>query len=166
MYYTYNWIKPHICHRPDTPSLLEKFIAGGLAGSVALTCVYPLYVSQVRLAIAGPGKYSSLLDYAVKTFQAEGVSAFIRGYAPSVIRSFPNKGIELSVYNTLKQIFVAKEEQPTLEQSLVFGALSAVMCQSLTQPLLSVRTKMMGQVSSFCINHLHSVSRYRIVAWI
>lgn len=146
MYYTYNWLKPHLCSRPDAPSLLEKLSAGGLAGCVALTCVYPLYVSQARLAIAGPGKYRNLLDFAVKTVQAEGISSFGRGYIPSVIRSFPSKGVEMAVYNTLKETFIHKDEQPSITQCLAFGAISAVTSQSLTQPLLCIRTKMMGQV--------------------
>jgi hypothetical protein len=33
-----------------TPNMLEKLWAGGLAGMVALTAVYPLYVTQVTMA--------------------------------------------------------------------------------------------------------------------
>ena len=75
-----------------------------------------------------------------------GVSAFGRGYVPGVLRAFPSKGVELMAYNTMCETFVQPGEQPTVAQSLAFGAVSAVMSQSLTMPLLSLRTKMMGQV--------------------
>lgn len=148
MYYTYNWIKqqPNLCKNPDAPTLLEKLSAGGLSGMAALTCVYPLYVAQARLAIAGPGTFNGLGDFFVKTIQTDGLSAFGRGYVPSILRAFPSKGVELCVYNTLREIMVPQGEQPSTTQSLVFGAISAICSQTLTMPLLLLRTKMIGQV--------------------
>ena len=72
--HSYNWLKPHFCRNPEAPTMLEKLGAGGLAGMVAMTLVYPLYVSQARMALAGPGKFNGLIDFVVKTLRAEGES--------------------------------------------------------------------------------------------
>ncbi|GAX81589.1 hypothetical protein CEUSTIGMA_g9017.t1 [Chlamydomonas eustigma] len=150
MFYGYKKFLPMMCPEElgRTPTMLEKLGAGGLAGMVALTAVYPLYVTQGRLAISGPGMFKNLPDFIVKTFKAEGLTPFGRGYIPSILRSFPLKGVELMVYNQLKETFVDPGEQPSVAQSLAFGAVSAAMSNTLTMPLLSLRTKMLGQAPS------------------
>lgn len=79
----YNWLKPHLCRNPEAPTMLEKLGAGGLAGMVAITLVFPLYVAQARMALAGPGKFSGLADFVVKTLRTEGENVHL-AYGPRV----------------------------------------------------------------------------------
>lgn len=90
--------------------------------------------------------YGRLEHAVLRVHMHAGISAFGRGYVPGVMRAFPSKGMEMMAYNSLCEAFVPPGEQPTVAQSLAFGAVSAVLSQSLTMPLLSLRTKMMGQV--------------------
>lgn len=48
MYFGYNLVKPYFCKNPEAPTLTEKLVAGGVAGTLAMTAVYPLYLAQVR----------------------------------------------------------------------------------------------------------------------
>ena len=132
---------------PDEPTITDKLIAGGAAGLSAMTVVYPLYASQARMALAPNGSFSSLRNFFSKTIAAEGWVAFGRGYIPSALRAFPSRGLDLMVYQTLKEIF-APGETVTIPQSLAFGALAGIISQSATMPLLTLRTRMAGQAPS------------------
>ena len=56
-------------------------------------------------------------------------------------------------YITLKEIFVKPEESPTIVQSMIFGGFAAGCSQCLTFPLLTVRTKLMGQAPSLGLDY-------------
>jgi solute carrier family 25 phosphate transporter 23/24/25/41 len=147
MYTSYNALRP-LMSNPDEPSLADKLVAGGTAGLAAMTLVYPLYASQARMALAPAGSFASLRDFFSKTFRAEGLVAFGRGYFPSALRAFPSRGLDLMVYQTLKEIFCAPGDTVSIPQSLTFGAIAGIISQSLTMPLLTLRTRMAGQAPS------------------
>ena len=50
--------------------MAEKFLLGGLAGAVAMTAVYPMYVVQNRQAAAPTGRYSGMMD-AIREVQTD-----------------------------------------------------------------------------------------------
>lgn len=148
LFYFYNALKDRFITNKESPTTLEKFSVGGVAGFLAMTAVYPLYVTQNRMALAETGRFKGLGDFFRQTIKMDGIKAFGSGYVSSSIRIFPLKGIDLMGYLTLKEIFVKEGQQPTVLQSMSFGATSTFLSQFSTFPLLTIRTKIMTQAPS------------------
>lgn len=52
-------LRDRLCADPEHPAVVEKFLLGGLAGAVAMSCVYPMYGAQrpsvaLRTDLHGP----------------------------------------------------------------------------------------------------------------
>ncbi|RRT32915.1 hypothetical protein B296_00038750, partial [Ensete ventricosum] len=83
-----------------------RLIAGGLAGAVAQTAIYPLDLVKTRLqtyACEG-GKVPNLATLTKDIWVHEGPRAFYRGLIPSLLGIIPYAGIDLSAYETLKDM--------------------------------------------------------------
>ncbi|OAD80713.1 hypothetical protein PHYBLDRAFT_18090, partial [Phycomyces blakesleeanus NRRL 1555(-)] len=81
---------------------MKILLAGGLAGAVSWTSIYPLDViksrlqMQVQVQLDRP--YSSFRDCLVRSYKAEGLRVFFRGLTPTVIRGFPVNAVTFWVY--------------------------------------------------------------------
>jgi len=148
LFFLYNAIKDRFALNKDSPTVTEKFCVGGVAGFLAMTAVYPLYVAQNRMALAEKGRFKGVRDFFNTTYKVDGIKAFSSGYLSSSIRIFPLKGIDMMGYFALKEFFVKQGEQATVAQSMSFGAISTFLSQFLTFPLLTIRTKLMTQAPS------------------
>lgn len=112
----------------ETLSVLERFVAGSLAGVIAQSTIYPMevifqslwlskwtgllqtlrlifalvcicfQVLKTRLALRKTGQYSGISDCAKQIFRKEGLSAFYKGYVPNMLGIIPYAGIDLAVY--------------------------------------------------------------------
>ena len=49
---SYDLLKKYTCVYPDNPRMYERFIAGGLAGAISQTAIYPLEIAKTRLALS------------------------------------------------------------------------------------------------------------------
>ena len=54
-------LRDRFCADPAKPAMFEKFALGGLAGAVAMSVVYPMYVVQNRQAAAKVGQYGQVV---------------------------------------------------------------------------------------------------------
>ncbi|OLL21887.1 Solute carrier family 25 member 45 [Neolecta irregularis DAH-3] len=86
----------------------KTFIAGGLAGILSWTSVYPLDVLKTRYQIHStslgsllPQKYSSTWDCAKKTYAEGGAPIFARGLGIATIRAFLVNSVTFCVYEFL-----------------------------------------------------------------
>jgi solute carrier family 25 phosphate transporter 23/24/25/41 len=131
----------------DSSNFLEKMVAGGLAGSVSLTAIYPLEVTKTRLSIASKGTYSGIMDCLGKTVAQEGTKGLYKGWIPSVIGIIPYAGVDLGVYATLRDRFIDKNQPPSPVTVLLCGATSSTCGQVVSYPLQLVRTKLQIQGS-------------------
>jgi len=113
-----------------------------------MTMVYPMYVLQTRMAIAERDVYRSLFDCFRQTYRVGGISSLFRGYYPSSCRIIPYKGSDLLIFNTLKEIFVKEGDHISVTHSMAFGAFASSISQTLTYPLVTARTKLIGQAMS------------------
>ncbi|KAJ8277966.1 hypothetical protein GJAV_G00082220 [Gymnothorax javanicus] len=129
----------------------ERFIAGSLAGATAQTAIYPMEVMKTRLTLRKTGQYSGMFDCAKKILQREGIKAFYKGYIPNILGIIPYAGIDLAVYESLKNAWLARYAQDTANPGVIVllccGTISSTCGQIASYPLALVRTRMQAQAS-------------------
>ncbi|KAJ1525449.1 hypothetical protein ONE63_010260 [Megalurothrips usitatus] len=129
-------------------TIYERFCAGSLAGGVSQTIIYPLEVMKTRLALRKTGQYKSIADAARKIYLLEGPRSFYRGYVPNLLGIIPYAGIDLAVYETLKNSYLRKHstnESPSVLLLLACGTISSTTGQVCSYPLALVRTRLQAQ---------------------
>ncbi|EGV93748.1 Calcium-binding mitochondrial carrier protein SCaMC-3 [Cricetulus griseus] len=147
----YEQIKRAIRGQQETLHVQERFVAGSLAGATAQTIIYPMEVLKTRLTLRRTGQYKGLLDCARRILEREGPRAFYRGYLPNVLGIIPYAGIDLAVYETLKnhwlQQYSRESANPGILVLLACGTISSTCGQIASYPLALVRTRMQAQAS-------------------
>nr|XP_020031748.1 calcium-binding mitochondrial carrier protein SCaMC-3 isoform X1 [Castor canadensis] len=147
----YEQIKWAIRGQQETLHVQERFVAGSLAGATAQTIIYPMEVLKTRLTLRRTGQYKGLLDCARRILEQEGPRAFYRGYLPNVLGIIPYAGIDLAVYETLKnrwlQQYSHESANPGILVLLACGTISSTCGQIASYPLALVRTRMQAQAS-------------------
>ncbi|XP_054529227.1 mitochondrial adenyl nucleotide antiporter SLC25A23 isoform X5 [Pan troglodytes] len=106
-------------------------------------------VLKTRLTLRRTGQYKGLLDCARRILEREGPRAFYRGYLPNVLGIIPYAGIDLAVYETLKnwwlQQYSHDSADPGILVLLACGTISSTCGQIASYPLALVRTRMQAQ---------------------
>lgn len=147
----YEQIKRLIRGPQETLRVQERFVAGSLAGATAQTIIYPMEVLKTRLALRKTGQYSGMVDCAKQMLQKEGIRAFSKGYLPNMLGIIPYAGIDLAVYETLKNMWLQKYSKNTADPGvlvlLACGTASSTCGQIASYPLALVRTRMQAQAS-------------------
>ncbi|KAF7240167.1 Calcium-binding mitochondrial carrier protein SCaMC-3, partial [Varanus komodoensis] len=147
----YEQIKRIIRGQQETLRVQERFIAGSLAGATAQTLIYPMEVLKTRLTLRKTGQYSGVADCARQVLQKEGIRAFYKGYLPNMLGIIPYAGIDLAVYETLKNTWLQKYSKDTADPGvlvlLACGTVSSTCGQIASYPLALVRTRMQAQAS-------------------
>lgn len=147
----YEQIKRLIGSNQETLGILERFVAGSLAGAFAQSSIYPMEVIKTRLALGRTGQFEGIADCAKHIFKREGVAAFYKGYIPNMLGIIPYAGIDLAVYETLKnswlQRFATDSADPGVFVLLACGTMSSTCGQLASYPLALVRTRMQAQAS-------------------
>ncbi|KAI9029038.1 mitochondrial carrier domain-containing protein [Phycomyces nitens] len=99
---------------------MKILLAGGMAGAVSWTSIYPLDVIKSRLQMqqcadkAGfledsrltprlDRPYSSFRDCLVRSYKTEGPGVFFRGLVPTIIRGFPVNAVTFWVYELVME---------------------------------------------------------------
>ncbi|ELW65322.1 Calcium-binding mitochondrial carrier protein SCaMC-1 [Tupaia chinensis] len=126
--------------------ILERFISGSLAGATAQTCIYPMEVIKTRLAVAKTGEYSGIIDCGKKLLKQEGFKTFLRGYVPNLLGIVPYAGLDLTVYELLKNYwlehYAGNSMNPGVMILLGCSTLSHTCGQLASFPLTVLRTRM------------------------
>ncbi|KAK5623997.1 hypothetical protein CRENBAI_021887 [Crenichthys baileyi] len=147
----YEQIKRLIGSNQETLGMTERFVSGSLAGAIAQSSIYPMEVLKTRLALRKTGQYSGIVDCAKHIIQKEGMAAFYKGYIPNMLGIIPYAGIDLAVYETLKnswlQRFATDSADPGVFVLLACGTTSSTCGQLASYPLALVRTRMQAQAS-------------------
>ncbi|XP_064416065.1 mitochondrial adenyl nucleotide antiporter SLC25A24 isoform X2 [Latimeria chalumnae] len=140
----------------------ERFVAGSLAGATAQTVIYPMEVLKTRLTLRKTGQYSGMFDCAKKVLKVEGIKAFYKGYVPNILGIIPYAGIDLAIYETLKnawlQNYAKDSANPGVLVLLGCGTVSSTCGQLASYPLALVRTRMQAQASVEGAPQLNMVS--------
>ncbi|XP_038063947.1 calcium-binding mitochondrial carrier protein SCaMC-2-like isoform X2 [Patiria miniata] len=128
----------------------HRFMAGSLAGVFSQTMIYPMEVLKTRLAIRKTGQYKGILDCAVKVYKNEGLRCFYKGYIPNVLGIIPYAGIDLAVYETVKNRWLKNHRESSAPPTLVLlacGTFSSTCGQIASYPLALVRTRLQAQLT-------------------
>jgi len=130
-------------------SIYERFCAGSTAGAFSQTVIYPLEVMKTRLALRKTGEITGIFDCAKKIYKAEGVKVFYKGYWPNLFGIIPYAGIDLAIYETLKnkicEKFSRENKSPHALVLLGCGTFSSCCGQLAAYPFALIRTKLQSQ---------------------
>ncbi|XP_077457484.1 calcium-binding mitochondrial carrier protein SCaMC-2-A-like [Stigmatopora argus] len=146
----YEQIKRLIGNDKTTLNIWERFVAGSLAGVVAQSAIYPMEVLKTRLALRRTGQYAGISDCAEQIFRREGAAAFYKGYVPNMLGIIPYAGIDLAVYETLKNGYLQRYGSggdPGVLVLLACGTVSSTCGMLASYPLALVRTRMQAQAA-------------------
>ncbi|XP_078387436.1 mitochondrial adenyl nucleotide antiporter SLC25A24-like [Cetorhinus maximus] len=127
----------------------ERFVAGSLAGVTSQTLIYPMEILKTRMGLGKSGQYSGIFDCAQKMFRTEGPRSFFKGYVPNVIGIIPYAGIDLAVYETVKNRYLQRYGRNSTDPGVLVllgcGTFSSTCGQLASYPLALVRTRMQAQ---------------------
>uniref|UniRef100_A0AAR2J766 Solute carrier family 25 member 23a n=1 Tax=Pygocentrus nattereri TaxID=42514 RepID=A0AAR2J766_PYGNA len=145
----------------------ERFIAGSLAGATAQTIIYPMEVLKTRLTLRKTGQYSSVVDCARQILKKEGMQAFYKGYTPNILGIIPYAGIDLAVYETLKNTWLQRHRGDSTDPGVLVlvgcGTVSSTCGQLASYPLALIRTRMQAQASVKGAPQLSMLSLFRSI---
>eukprot|EP00118_Oscarella_pearsei_P005354 m.24552 g.24552 ORF g.24552 m.24552 type:complete len:471 (+) comp28641_c0_seq1:51-1463(+) len=150
-FFTYEQIKKVFQGDNNELTATKRFASGSLAGVISQTSIYPMEVLKTRLALRKTNQYKGLADAAKSILQKEGPLSFYRGLVPNLLGVIPYAGIDLMVYETLKNYWVQRHsptDQPEMAVLLACGALSCTCGQLASYPLALVRTRLQVQTSA------------------
>jgi solute carrier family 25 (mitochondrial adenine nucleotide translocator), member 4/5/6/31 len=93
---------------------MGNLLAGGIAGAIGLTLVYPLDFVRTRLA-ADLGKtegreYTGMADCAKKTYASDGFPGLYRGFGISVLGIFVYRAFYFGGYDSGKRWVFGDDE--------------------------------------------------------
>lgn len=121
-FYTYEMLKEYIMkskgNNKDDIGASGRLMAGGLAGAIAQTAIYPIDLVKTRLQTYEGSRIPSIGALSRDIWMREGPRAFYRGLFPSLLGMIPYAGIDLTVYETLKEMsktYVLKDSGTFLE---------------------------------------------------
>lgn len=153
----------------DDNLAIYKFIAGAVAGSIAVVACYPLDLVRTRLTteLEGHEHYRGINDAFRRILKEEGVMGFYSGIGPTLLVAVPNFAISYSVYGTLKEhafedeLFYnlrridADSGEPKLGflLTILCGAASGCIATGITFPMDTIRRRMQIQNLHIEPNH-------------
>lgn len=156
----------------DNTTATHRFLAGAMAGSVAVSACYPLDLVRTRLTtqLEGHEHYRGIGDAFRKIYTTEGLLGFYSGIAPTMMVAVPNFAISYSVYGTLKEYTLDDELFYNLRRvdadsgepklgfflTILCGAASGFVATSLTFPFDTIRRRM--QIQNLHVDPEHRLS--------
>ena len=79
--------------------------AGGMAGTISWTSVFPPDVIKTRIQIDTKRRYNGFMQCLTSSFKEERWKLFVRGLAPTIIRAFPMNSAIFTVDTLLKRAY-------------------------------------------------------------
>ncbi|XP_050233819.1 calcium-dependent mitochondrial ATP-magnesium/phosphate carrier protein 3-like [Mercurialis annua] len=127
-----------------------RLFAGGVAGAIAQTTIYPMDLVKTRLQTYSceSGKIPNVGAMSRDIWVREGPRAFYRGLIPSLLGIVPYAGIDLAAYETFKDMskkYILLDSEPGPLVQLGCGTLSGTLGATCVYPLQVVRTRMQAQ---------------------
>ncbi|PJF17095.1 Mitochondrial carrier protein domain-containing protein [Paramicrosporidium saccamoebae] len=139
----------------------KRILAGSLAGSVAVSCTYPLDIIRVRLAFdlstkkgeAGLRRYVQSFQTVASALASEGrklfgfpLAGFYQGFLPTLGGILPYAGVSYFSFESQKSAYrthIARNEDADipLALKLIMGMLSGALAQTAAYPLDVVRRR-------------------------
>jgi hypothetical protein len=150
----------------------HKFLAGAIAGTVAVTACYPLDLVRTRLTtqFEGHEHYKGIRDAFKQIYRLEGPVGFYSGIGPTMLVAVPNFAISYSVYGTLKEYTLdddlfynlrkidaeSGEPKSGFILTVLCGACSGCFATIITFPMDTIRRRM--QIQNLHVDPEHRLS--------
>ncbi|KAG8379635.1 hypothetical protein BUALT_Bualt07G0109500 [Buddleja alternifolia] len=149
-FYTYEMFKSFLGDANGDIGTIGRLASGGLAGAVAQTSIYPMDLVKTRLQTFSceKGSVPNLGKLSKDIWIHEGPRAFYRGLVPSLLGIIPYAGIDLTVYETLKDMsrkHILHDGEPGPLVQLSCGTISGALGATCVYPLQVVRTRLQAQ---------------------
>ncbi|KAL6604477.1 hypothetical protein ACP70R_042904 [Stipagrostis hirtigluma subsp. patula] len=112
---------------------------------------YCIDLVKTRLQTFEGGRIPSLGALSRDIWMHEGPRAFYRGLVPSLLGMVPYAGIDLTVYETLKEMsktYVLKDSDPGPLVQLGCGTVSGALGATCVYPLQVIRTRLQAQAAN------------------
>uniref|UniRef100_A0A8C2PX05 Solute carrier family 25 member 24, like n=1 Tax=Cyprinus carpio TaxID=7962 RepID=A0A8C2PX05_CYPCA len=132
----------------DSLSVHQRFGLGCVSGAVAHAAFYPLEVLKVRLNLQPAGTYIGVLGCARLIYQNESISAFYRGFKPSILCMIPYAGVECAVHQSIMSWVKQDPEHFSDSKLFLFSFAAFASGQATSYPLAVIRTHQQAQ--AFC----------------
>ncbi|XP_057437626.1 calcium-dependent mitochondrial ATP-magnesium/phosphate carrier protein 2-like isoform X2 [Lotus japonicus] len=151
-FYTYEMLKTFIVNAKGEEAKADvgamgRLLAGGSAGAIAQTAIYPMDLVKTRLQTHActSGRVPSLGTLSKDIWVHEGPRAFYRGLIPSLLGIIPYAGIDLAAYETFKDMskkYMLHDEEPGPVVQLGCGTVSGALGATCVYPLQVIRTRL------------------------
>ncbi|KAG9273712.1 calcium-binding mitochondrial carrier protein SCaMC-1-B-like [Astyanax mexicanus] len=154
--FLYTQMRKQTLGERDHLSVEQRFGLGCVSGAVAHAAFYPLEVLKVRLNLQQAGNYSGLLGCAKSIYSNESVTAFYRGFRPSLLCMIPYAGVECAVHQSIMS-WARRNPANRSDIKLLFFSFVAFACgQASSYPLAVIRTQHQAQAfTSNCQKSSH-----------
>ena len=141
----YEMVKRQLVANAIPLSAGARLFAGGVAGMVAATIVYPVEVIKTMLTVF-PEECKATPGGALGCALRGGIRGLYRGLGPTLVAMFPYVGVEFMVYETLKRRYEAfVGASAGVAALLLLGAIGGAAAQASAHPLDVVRRRMQLQ---------------------
>ncbi|XP_038638883.1 calcium-binding mitochondrial carrier protein SCaMC-2-like isoform X2 [Scyliorhinus canicula] len=146
----YEELKSAIAAEPENLGIKGRFLAGSMAGAFSQTATYPVEMLKTRMMLRKTGEPRELYAQISNIFKHEGISTFYRGYVPNILGIIPYAGIDLAVYETMKNLWIKRyttgNERPNMLLVVGSATTSNVVGQLASYPLMLIHTRMQAEV--------------------
>ena len=99
----YEPIRNAITNGSESPSFLQRLLAGGTAGALSITCFNPTEVLKTQIQTATESK--SMISVIRRILKNEGIVGFWAGLYPNVTRTFLVNAAELGTFVKVRTMF-------------------------------------------------------------
>lgn len=154
-FFVYDYLTKMRLESSSSPilSVPERFVCGGIAGSIALSLTFPLDVAQARMTVMTSAQKEfnwSTVETLVTLAKKEGFSSFFKGYIPAMASVFPWVGTEFATYEVAKSVLGL--------DPIVAGAVAGTTATAVVYPLELIRRRM--QVQGFAAKTTYNYSGF------
>lgn len=118
-------------------SVFQSFAAGAASGTVSTVLLQPLDMVKTRLQTSPS---IPLRTHFRTIYRREGLLAFWKGLAPSLVRTVPGVGLYFSCLNYL-QFLVCGSQTPSSFQFMLLGGMSRTIAGTLLMPATVIKIR-------------------------
>jgi len=130
--------------------VLKNLLAGGIAGSITSTVVYPLDFARTRLGVDvakqhGERQFKGMGDCIRTTYKTDGLRGLYRGAGASIFGIFIYRGLYFGVYDSGKAVVI--QDNDPLMKKFLFAQLCVIVSETIAYPTDTVKRMLMMQSS-------------------
>ena len=129
----------------------NRFLSGGIAGTVASCITNPLEVIKTQLQSSNIQLLEAKghpVEIAKKIMQQDGPAGFFRGLTPTLVGIIPSRSAYFYAYQRTKKFLAPRLPEGSPGNALVAGFMAGIIGNTLTNPIWMVRTRMQLMVDA------------------